>query len=89
MEEGGTLTLTARADGSMVRVSIQDSGEGIPPEDLPHIFQPFYTTKHRGSGLGLSIVKKIVDAHDGTIDVDSKPGEGTTMTVSLPRTGND
>ena len=89
MENGGTLTLTAKSGPGNLSISIQDSGEGIPPEDLPHIFQPFYTTKHRGSGLGLSIVKKILDAHEGTIEVDSKPGSGATITITLPRTGTD
>jgi signal transduction histidine kinase len=85
MGEGGTLTITTRFKEESVDILFQDEGKGIPPGDLPHIFQPFYTTKHRGSGLGLSIVKKIVEAHGGTVEVDSAPGEGTTAAVTLPR----
>ena len=51
---------------------------------MPKIFQPFYTTKHRGSGLGLPIVKKIIEAHGGNVDVRSRPGQGTTTVVTIP-----
>jgi signal transduction histidine kinase len=65
-------------------VRLADEGHGIAPEVLPQIFQPFYTTKHRGSGLGLSIVRSIVTSHGGTIDVQSKLGEGTIVELRLP-----
>ena len=80
----GTLTLSTRAHEGVVAVSVKDSGKGIPPGDLSSIFQPFFTTKHRGSGLGLSIVQKIVEAHGGGIEVDSELGGGTNATVTLP-----
>ena len=85
MDGKGTLTLTTRAQEGVVTVLVKDSGKGIPPGDLSSIFQPFFTTKHRGSGLGLSIVRKIVEAHGGSIQVDSELGKGTTATVMLPR----
>jgi signal transduction histidine kinase len=84
MEHGGTLTVATQAEPGAVRVSFRDSGKGIAPADLQRVFQPFYTTKHRGSGLGLPIVKKIVQAHGGMIEVASEPGRGTTVTLTLP-----
>lgn len=84
MADGGTLTVVTRAvDGSTV-ITLKDTGKGIPPADLPKILQPFFTTKHRGSGLGLPIVKKIAEAHGGTIEVSSDLGAGTTATVKIP-----
>ncbi len=65
-------------------VNVADDGPGIPAEIAERIFNPFFTTKHQGSGLGLAIVRKIVDAHDGRIDLDSVPGAGTTFRVTLP-----
>ena len=65
-------------------VVVADDGPGIPGDIAERIFNPFFTTKHQGSGLGLAIVRKIVDAHDGRIDVTSEPGAGTTFTVTLP-----
>jgi signal transduction histidine kinase len=84
MEDGGTLTLTTRAEPGRVTITFKDSGRGIPASVLPNIFQPFFTTKHRGSGLGLSIVRKILDAHGAEIRVDSEAGRGTTATVAIP-----
>jgi PAS domain S-box-containing protein len=74
--------------GPTVQVEVADDGPGIPPEVVDKIFSPFFTTKPQGSGLGLAIVRKIVDAHDGRIDVDAKPGQGTAFRVTLPVTGN-
>lgn len=65
-------------------VDIEDDGPGVPPELTDRIFNPFFTTKPQGSGLGLAIVRKIVDAHDGRIDVNSRPGAGTRFRVTLP-----
>lgn len=86
MSGGGVLDIRTRFSEDSVEMLFGDTGNGIAPADLPLIFQPFHTTKHRGSGLGLSIVKKIVEAHDGTIRVESVLGEGTTAHVTLPRT---
>lgn len=65
-------------------VDVADDGPGVPPELSDRIFDPFFTTKPQGSGLGLAIVRKIVDAHDGRIDLNSAPGHGTRFRVSLP-----
>jgi PAS domain S-box-containing protein len=74
--------------GPTVLVEVIDDGPGMAPEVVDKIFSPFFTTKPQGSGLGLAIVRKIVDAHDGRIDVNSRPGQGTTFRVTLPVTGN-
>jgi signal transduction histidine kinase len=74
--------------GPMVQVEVADDGPGIPPEVVDKIFSPFFTTKPQGSGLGLAIVRKIVDAHDGRIDVNAKAEQGTSFRVTLPVTGN-
>ena len=84
MEHGGTLTVATEAGPGQIRVSFHDTGRGIPAVELQRVFQPFYTTKHRGSGLGLPIVKKIVQAHGGAIEIASEPGKGTTVTLALP-----
>ena len=68
----------------MIQICIADDGPGVPPEVVDRIFSPFFTTKPQGSGLGLAIVRKIVDAHDGRIDVSSRAGAGTTFRVTVP-----
>jgi len=85
MNNKGTLTINANRQDTRLLVSITDSGKGIPLEIQSKIFEPFFTTKAigEGSGLGLHIVKKIIDKHSGTIEVESIPGR-TTLTVSLP-----
>jgi two-component system nitrogen regulation sensor histidine kinase GlnL len=72
-----------------VRVEFADDGPGMPPDVAEHIFDPFFTTKAQGSGLGLAIVRKIVDAHDGTIDLMTEPGKGTLIRLTLPTTTHD
>jgi signal transduction histidine kinase len=67
-----------------VRISIADSGQGIPPEEKEKIFEPFFTTKEGGTGLGLSIVHKIIENHNGVIKVESDVGKGSTFTIFLP-----
>lgn len=82
--EGGKLTVTLEADGDSVRYEITDTGNGISEENLSNIFEPYFSTKETGTGLGLAIVQKIVDLHNGTIDVESEKDKGTKFTVKLP-----
>ena len=72
----------------MVQVEVTDDGPGVPPDVMDRIFSPFFTTKPQGSGLGLAIVRKIVDAHDGRIDVSARAGGGTRFRVTLPVSGS-
>ena len=85
--EYGTITILGRIDDGMLRIDISDDGVGIDPVALRRIFDPFYTTRSGGTGLGLANVERIVRAHDGRIDVQSTPGEGTTFTLFLPLQG--
>jgi signal transduction histidine kinase len=89
MPDGGTLTVTARVSGRSIEITFSDTGKGIPTADLPKIFQPFFTTKHRGSGLGLSIVRKISEAHGGSVEIRTDPGKGTSATVIIPNDGSE
>jgi two-component system sensor histidine kinase AtoS len=86
MPKGGHLTLRGQVADSdrWIRLSIQDSGVGIPGEDLNKLFDPFFSTKEGGVGLGLSIAHRIIDQHHGKIEVESAPGKGTLLTVWLP-----
>jgi len=84
MTRGGTLTVQTGEGSDAVWVSVADSGGGIPEEQLNRIFEPFYTTKKKGTGLGLMIVQRIVRAHNGHIEVDSQVGRGTTFRIWLP-----
>jgi len=89
MPEGGTLTVTAVTDGNngesrAVRVEIGDTGSGIAPDRLERIWEPFYTTKERGCGLGLAIVRRIVESHGGTVEVQSEVSRGTRFVVRFP-----
>ena len=68
-----------------MEVRIADTGQGIPKDDLPRIFEPFFTTKgQHGNGLGLAVTWGIIDSHDGTINVESEVGKGTTFSIQLP-----
>lgn len=82
----GKLTISAKQEGNFARISFKDTGPGIEPDILDRIFDPFFTTKKQGegSGLGLDIVKKIVEKHNGIIEVDSKMGEGADFIIKLP-----
>jgi two-component system, sporulation sensor kinase E len=84
MSDGGLLRVTVSSTDRFVAVAFRDTGAGIPPEDFGHIFEPYFTTKTNGTGLGLMIVQRIVQDHGGRIDVHSEPGVGTTFTVFLP-----
>ncbi len=84
MTRGGTLTMQTGEGSDAVWVSVADTGGGIPEEQLNRIFEPFYTTKKKGTGLGLMIVQRIVRAHNGHIEVDSQVGRGTTFRIWLP-----
>lgn len=85
MKEGGTLAVGVRADDESVESYMLDSGEGMDRESLARLFEPYRTTKDGGNGLGLVICRRIVRAHGGEIDVESKPGAGTRFSVILPR----
>jgi signal transduction histidine kinase len=81
----GRVRIVARALPDAVEVEIADDGEGIEEEDLARIFDPFFTRSTGGTGLGLTIVRRIMDQHHGTIDVQSERGRGTVVTLRLPR----
>lgn len=92
-EQGGTLRVRTALDqmsghaGQLlpaVRIEFSDTGEGIPPELLPRIFEPFVTTKKTGTGLGLSISYRLIEAHNGRITVTSETGRETIFTILLP-----
>ena len=83
--EGGNMNVKISPDNGFVRFDISDTGSGIPEPNLAKIFEPYFSTKETGTGLGLAIVQKIVEVHNGTIDVESKEGEGTKFTVKLPK----
>jgi signal transduction histidine kinase len=86
MPEGGSLRLGCRvASRRRVALSVEDTGVGIPPEDLPRIFDLYFTTKEKGSGIGLSMVFRIVQLHDGEVEVQSTPGGGTKFTLFFPQ----
>ena len=97
LPHGGKLTISAQADNDSVLIKIGDTGCGIEQSELSRVFDTFFTTKHKkitgsaggeqgrtGTGLGLSLCKKVIDAHHGSITVDSHPGKGTTFTIHLP-----
>ncbi len=93
LPQGGVLTIKAQDTAESVQIEISDAGCGISPDDLKNIFEPFFTTKAdkkstaetSGCGLGLAFCKKVIDAHDGTIKVESIPSKGTTFQISLPK----
>jgi signal transduction histidine kinase/uncharacterized protein YigA (DUF484 family) len=88
MKGKGTLSLrvlpVAKNGSTFVRIEVEDTGSGIDPENLHNIFNPFYSTKESGLGLGLPLVYKIIASHRGQIEVDNRPGEGVTFIVTLP-----
>lgn len=84
MEEGGTVMITLMKNNQYALITISDTGRGIEQQDLDQIFSPFFTTKKKGNGLGLSETQKIIQAHLGSIEVRSQKDRGTTFSISLP-----
>jgi len=84
IDEAGEVTIGATQNNGVCSITIGDSGMGIPRDQLDHVFVPFYTTKEKGTGLGLAAAAKIVEAHGGSIEASSTHGEGATFTVRLP-----
>jgi len=88
MPGGGALTVRAQVEpgprGRRARIDVSDTGPGISPAAQAHLFEPFFTTKATGTGLGLALVKRIVEGHQGEVEVASAPGRGTTITLWLP-----
>jgi two-component system sensor histidine kinase HydH len=84
MPRGGSLTLEAKAARGNLEVSVTDTGDGIPEEIVHRIFEPYFTTKPKGSGLGLTIARRIVEAHGGALTLDSTNGRGTRFRIAIP-----
>jgi signal transduction histidine kinase len=90
MEDGGKLTVKARRSPELeegkpyIQIQITDTGKGIPAEEHEKVFERYYTTKKSGTGLGLSVVDRIIKAHNGKIELKSRAGKGTTFIISLP-----
>jgi len=87
MESGGILTVRSYLEGENIVVAVEDTGIGIIHENLQKVFDPYFTTKNDGTGLGLAMSAKIVEEHDGKILITSEPGQGTTVQVLIPGTG--
>ncbi len=85
MAAGGTLTLETSADAAGARWSVADTGPGLSDEAMEKLFTPFYTNKAKGTGLGLALAHRIVEAHGGRIEVENRPGTGARFTVVVPR----
>ena len=84
MDSGGEITLNSGLEGQHIWFSVQDTGSGMPAEVLEKVFNPFFTTKEKGTGLGLAVTHKIIVDHHGTVGVESEPDKGTTIMVRLP-----
>jgi len=87
MPEGGELLISTGVDGTKdhVWISVKDTGKGIPEEHLPKVFNRFFTTKNSGLGLGLALVKKVMEAHGGSVAIESSPGDGTKVAMFFPQ----
>ena len=84
MEDGGTLTVRAKPLNEGVHIGVEDTGQGVEPEQLDKIFDLFYSTKEGGTGVGLTITKQVIEGHGGCINVESNPGQGTKFSIVLP-----
>src|SRR5262249_57568264 len=85
--DGAARVVEGREDGAWYSIKLRDTGRGMSDEELARVFTPFSTAFDGGTGLGMAIVRRIVEDHGGAIDVESTPGEGTTVTILLPREG--
>lgn len=85
--EGGRITIKTQPEGDCTRITITDSGEGMSAETIKKIFDPLFTTKKKGTGLGLAVCRKIIEDHMGELSVVSKEGEGTSVAFTLPKMG--
>ena len=85
MKNGGNIDIKIEKEKENYRIEVHDTGTGISKENLKTIFNPFFTTKEKGSGLGLTIVKKIIEGHKGTVWIESEEGMGTSVFVTLPQ----
>ena len=83
-ENGGQITISAKALNGVIRVQIADNGCGIAPADAKRLFEPYFTTKRHGTGLGLFVTRKLAEEHGGSVAFESNPGEGTNFWVQLP-----
>lgn len=84
MSQGGELAVQTETGAGKVKISIRDTGTGISPENLTHVFETFFTTKKNGTGLGLAICRRVVEEHHGAIEIQSEAGRGSTFTITLP-----
>jgi len=84
MPQGGSLHIITRPVGRSVQIIVKDSGQGLPAENIRHIFEPFHETNQPETGLDLSITQAVIERHHGAIEVESQPGQGTTFTIHLP-----
>jgi signal transduction histidine kinase len=87
MPDGGYLTISAHVQNEMILIAVKDTGTGITPENMKKLFEPLFTTKPKGIGLGLTVSRKLAEANDGRIEVQSESGKGSTFTVYLPEAG--
>jgi nitrogen fixation/metabolism regulation signal transduction histidine kinase len=85
MPDGGTLTLSAKPLASHIEIRVSDTGSGLTPEECERLFTPYYTTKQHGTGLGLAIVQSVISDHQGSITVESRPNQGATFIITLPK----
>jgi signal transduction histidine kinase len=85
MPDGGELQVRLRSAADLVEIEVEDSGVGMDEATRRQLFRPFFTTRHGGTGLGLAIVKRVIEDHNGAIRVESRPGQGSRFTLTLPR----
>jgi PAS domain S-box-containing protein len=85
LPQGGKITLSTKGEKGKIKITISDTGGGIPQKNLKLIFSPFYSTREEGTGLGLSIADRIVRAHGGNIQVETEPGKGSSFIINLPK----